>query len=165
MISTLWRLSLRRTIEEYQHCEVRPRRMTLSEGRVGWAAPEGISLQWTPCHFGGERPWLVCPQCGARRLRLYGLGAEFRCRGCLGLAYWSQRLRRVDRAHKQRSKLRLRLGGNGDVRANLPPKPPRVHWRTYLKAIRREAELQDVIAGALMPRLVRLERQAARILR
>src|SRR5204862_434395 len=28
---------------------------------------EAVGLAWTPCHYGGRRPWLVCPRPAARR--------------------------------------------------------------------------------------------------
>ena len=43
---------------------------------------EPISLEWTACNFGGERPWFVCPGagCGRRVALLYGPGRYFLCR-------------------------------------------------------------------------------------
>jgi hypothetical protein len=29
--------------------------------------PQVIPLDWTPCHFGGTRPWLRCPRCARRQ--------------------------------------------------------------------------------------------------
>ncbi len=49
---------------------------------------EPIPLKWTPCNFGGERPWFVCPgvvngvACGRRVAILYGPGKYFLCRLC-----------------------------------------------------------------------------------
>ena len=42
-----------------------------------------VWLDWTPCHFGGERPWFRCPAmgCGRRVAILYG-GRIFACRHC-----------------------------------------------------------------------------------
>lgn len=63
-----------------------------SEGRkedVCYAVP----LSWTPCNFGGSRPWFVCPgavngvSCGRRVAKLYLKGRYFLCRHCHDLAY------------------------------------------------------------------------------
>jgi hypothetical protein len=41
---------------------------------------EPVALEWTPCNFGGERPWFICPSvihgvaCGRRVAILYGQG-------------------------------------------------------------------------------------------
>jgi hypothetical protein len=61
--------------------------------------PQIIRLSWTPCHFGGQRPWLHCPHCQRRVARLFlGFGysvgfawaarftkasLETRSRGCI----------------------------------------------------------------------------------
>jgi hypothetical protein len=56
---------------------------------------EPVSLEWTPCNFGGERPWFVCPgvvngkRCGRRVAILYGPGKYFLCRHCYDLRYES----------------------------------------------------------------------------
>lgn len=37
---------------------------------------EPVRLTWTPCNYGGERPWFVCPgaRCGRRVGKLYAAG-------------------------------------------------------------------------------------------
>jgi hypothetical protein len=55
-----------------------------------------ISLSWTPCNFGGSRPWFVCPgvvngvSCEQRVGKLYLKGRYFLCRHCHNLTYSSQ---------------------------------------------------------------------------
>lgn len=56
-----------------------------------------ISFEYTDCHFGGSRPWLVCPIrhsgkcCKRARILYFPLnGMLFGCRNCLGLSYVSQ---------------------------------------------------------------------------
>jgi len=55
-----------------------------------------IPIDRTPCHFGGDRPWFRCPECDARKAKLYkpphGAG-RFLCRDCHGLLYRSQTYR------------------------------------------------------------------------
>ena len=54
-----------------------------------------VSLEWTPCNFGGERPWFVCPgvvngkRCGRRVAILYGPRKYFLRRHCYDLRYES----------------------------------------------------------------------------
>ena len=51
-----------------------------------------VAIDWTPCRFGGERPWFVCSvaangvYCGRRVTKLYGAGRLFAC--------WAEQLRR-----------------------------------------------------------------------
>ena len=49
-----------------------------------------IAIAWTPCRFGGKRPWFQCGCCGRRVVRLYIVQAVFACRHCHRLGYASQ---------------------------------------------------------------------------
>ncbi len=49
-----------------------------------------IALTQTPCHFGGQRRWFVCPRCGNRMAVLYMRHGRFACRHCQQIAYQSQ---------------------------------------------------------------------------
>jgi len=54
--------------------------------------PQQIRISWTPCHFGGARPWLHCTYCDRRVARMFkGMGGYY-CRDCIGNPiYESQR--------------------------------------------------------------------------
>src|SRR5215212_493346 len=69
---------------------------------------EPVPLEWTPCNFGGERPWFVCPgaECGRRVAILYKLRKDFLCRYCYDLRYESQREDNKDRASRRAKKIR-----------------------------------------------------------
>ena len=43
-----------------------------------------ITIVWTPCRFGGKRPWFQCGCCGRRVVRLYIVGGVFARRHCPG---------------------------------------------------------------------------------
>lgn len=98
---------------------------------------ETVSLLWTPCQFGGQRPWFLCPglvngqACGRRVAILYSEGPYFWCRQCHELAYDSQRETREERLRRRGEKIRRRLGGSLGSDDPAPSKPPRMHWRTY----------------------------------
>jgi hypothetical protein len=49
-----------------------------------------ILFTYTPCNYGGYRPWFLCPHCGRRVGKLYLGGKYFLCRHCYNLAYRSQ---------------------------------------------------------------------------
>ena len=52
-----------------------------------------VAISWTPCRFGGERPWFICSvcangtYCGRQVTKLYDAGRLFACRHCYRLAY------------------------------------------------------------------------------
>jgi len=51
-----------------------------------------VSITWTACHYGGTRPWFICPALGCyRRVAILYIGVGVACRHCLHLAYESQR--------------------------------------------------------------------------
>jgi len=86
-----------------------------------------VSLTWTACRFGGQRPWFLCPRCGRRVAVLYG-GATFACRHCHNLAYASQREDEMSRAMRRAQKIQNRLGWYDRHDGT---KPKGMHWRTF----------------------------------
>jgi hypothetical protein len=107
-------------------------------GEELWQAVEElVALTWTSCHYGGQRPWFLCPgvgqgqDCGRRVAILYGVGRYFRCRHCARLSYESQRDARPMRLLTKAQQIRWRLGGSGSLIAPFPAKPKGMHRRTY----------------------------------
>jgi hypothetical protein len=91
-----------------------------------------VNLEWTPCHYGGQRAWFRCPGlgCGRRVAILYCRG-NFLCRQCHNLSYQSQHEEAHDRALTRVQKIRVQLGGHADLDDPFPSKPKWMHWRTY----------------------------------
>ncbi|OPZ23893.1 MAG: hypothetical protein BWZ02_03044 [Lentisphaerae bacterium ADurb.BinA184] len=110
----------------------------------GRPAQEKVPLDWTPCHYGGRRPWWKCPECARRAAVLYFARDHFRflCRRCCDLAYPSQRERPHERARRKALAIRLRLGGSPNFFDPFPtcPKGMRLHtwWRLFREAHRHE---------------------------
>lgn len=107
-----------------------------------------IQVDWTTCHFGGKRPWLLCPVpgCGRRAAVLY-LQDGFRCRGCLRLPYPSQYETAFDRALRRASRIQKLLGV--EAWGGFPlalVKPRGMHWKTYLRLEEEHARLMAVHA-------------------
>jgi hypothetical protein len=82
-----------------------------------------IRLAKTACHYGGERPWFICPHCGRQAAILYLASGKWFCRKSLKLTYASQSEDNLDRLNRKKSKLDSRLQGSG--------KPKGMHQRTY----------------------------------
>ena len=105
---------------------------------------ESVLLSQTPCNYGGQRPWFICPgvrngiPCQRRVAKLYGAGKYFLCRYCYDLAYQSQRESKPDRFLYKAQNIRVRLGGSADIGKPFPSKPKGMHWNIYLR-LRREA--------------------------
>jgi len=68
---------------------------TKSHGGEWQSVEQPVPIRWTPCRFGGERPWFVCDvrangmYCGRRVAKLYGGDRLFACRHCFGSAIMS----------------------------------------------------------------------------
>jgi hypothetical protein len=111
-----------------------------------------VAIAWTPCRFGGARPWFVCSvqsngvYCGRRVTKLYGVGRLFACRHCYRLAYTSQQESARDRGLWKAQKIRIRLGGSA-IMLDFPDKPKGMHWRTYdrLCRVHDAAEERSII--------------------
>ena len=119
-----------------------------SLGRDWESVAEPVRLTCTPCNYGGQRPWFVCPglrngmPCRRRIGKLYLAGKYFFCRHCHNLAYESQREDDSMRLLTKMRRIRKRLGGSSDIWTRLPPKPKGMHWRTYwrLRRAYRDAD-------------------------
>jgi len=115
-------------ILSYRHC---------GYGEDWQNVEQRVPLVWTPCHFGGSRPWFRCAvyrsgvYCGRRVAKLYGHGKLFACRYCYDLAYENQRENWGFRALRKAQKIRERLGGSLCIDDFPPEKPKGMHWRTY----------------------------------
>jgi hypothetical protein len=109
-----------------------------------WAtlAPAGIiadgrevHFTFTPCRFGGRRPWLCCQRCLQPRLVLYDHpeNKTWECRKCLGLTYPSQRASRdvvlTCQLHVEALWRRFISDWRYGNRSHM--KPPRVRWSTW----------------------------------
>lgn len=114
---------------------------------------ETVPLEWTPCNFGGERPWFICPGvvngevCSRRVAVLYGPGKYFLCRHCYDLSYESRRENKMYRALHKAQAIRERLGGSANMTEPFPEKPKGMHWRTYwrLREEHDEAEMEQLM--------------------
>ena len=101
-----------------------------------------MGVEWTPCTFGGERPWLLCPDCAQRVGVLYDAGEGFFCRICGNLAYREENETRTGRKILKAKRLRVRLGGSGSLFEELPGKPHEMSGRTYV-SLRARGEQAD----------------------
>jgi hypothetical protein len=110
---------------------------------------EPVSLDWTACNFGGERPWFVCPGagCGRRVAVLYRIGRYFLCRCCYDLVYESQRENGMHRALRRAQAIRERLGGSTNMTKPFPERPKGMHHETYwrLREEHDEAQMAQLV--------------------
>jgi len=91
-----------------------------------------VDLEWTDCHYGGQRPWFQCPNrfCGKRVAILY-IGDSIGCRRCQGLVYESQRENNCSRSSRAADKLRDRLGWKRGFLHGEGYRPKGMHKTTF----------------------------------
>ena len=110
-----------------------------------------VYLTWTPCTYGGQRAWWLCPAVGCRRrvAVLYG-GSVYACRHCHKLAYHSQREQPHDRAGSKADRLRDKLKWDAGILNGNGIKPKGMHWRTFeLLQARHDALVNQTMAGIM----------------
>jgi hypothetical protein len=119
-----------------------------------------VLLDWESVHFGGARPWFLCPGCSSRRrfLRLYD--GRIGCTACLGLIYASPYRRWTGSLPLRRAaRLRRRLGIDVTPFSAIPSRPRRWSTRPSRKweSIAREIERCEAeVLGAIGPAYIAL---------
>lgn len=118
-----------------------------------------VNLVYSSCNYGGQRPWLQCPQCYRRVGKLMISNKIFACRHCGDLAYQSQRDKDQYRYLNRAQNLRKRLGGTMNTLEPIPWKPKGMHWKTY-RRIRNEIEHNEMRSwGAMADDMKRITRK------
>jgi hypothetical protein len=122
---------------------------------------------WTPCRFGGDRPWFLCSvyangtYCGRQVTKLYNACRLFACRHCSRLAYASQQESAHERGLLKAQKIRIRLGGSDNMLDDFPQKPKGMHWRTYEHLCRVHDAAQGLSIIGLTDFVKRLRKRAS----
>jgi hypothetical protein len=93
-----------------------------------------VMIDWTPCNYGGTRPWWLCPCCGRRVAVLWG-DSTYACRHCQQVNYESTRTAESSKPFERADKLRRRLGWCAGVANDQGDRPRGMHARTYLRLL------------------------------
>ena len=134
-------------------------RLTLHYNHRGEPVEQDVMFTWTPCHFGGQRIWLVCPFCSRRCAVVYSCGKYFACRICGNIAYSTQNESRRERLFSKADKLRKQIGAHPGAANPLPIfKPKHMHYTTWIR-IRRQIELLESRGFADLDRMMTLWRE------
>jgi hypothetical protein len=125
--------------------------------RRGEAITERIGIEWTPCNYGGARPWWTCPQCDRRCAIVYARGMwPFMCRLCANLTYETAQSDAFTRAICKTNKRHARLGWEWGK--PFPPKPKGMHRRTWTPLVTEcsdAARLEKVVFDEWAERMER----------
>lgn len=111
-----------------------------------------ISLDRTPCNYGGYRKWFRCPRCYKRVAILYGAGKYFLCRHCYNLTYDSCNTHPIQRIFDKANKLRKKLGGETGAFNFIPDRPKGMHRSTYDKIVDKIWRLEHLGDQAMFNR-------------
>ncbi len=113
-----------------------------------------IHIDYTPCHFGGVRAWLLCPHCARRQAVLYFGRHRFACRSCNNLAYRTQQLDLVDRSWRKQRKIEAKMGGE-----NALFKPKGMHETTWQRLRAELSECEDMRLHGLYQSMLAVSRR------
>lgn len=141
----------------------KPDRVILSRlDSSDWKRP--VWLDWTACSYGGSRAWFLCPvpTCGRRVAILY-YGRDVACRRCRNLSYDCQQESTKHRTLHAAAAIRMKLGGSGSLAEPFPPKPKRMHWRTYRRLYTRAEQHEAIFFGGLAVSLGQLQSLCQRL--
>lgn len=69
-----------------------------------------VQIAYSACHFGGSRPWFICPCCGHRMASLLFYNHKFGCRHCLNTCYSIENKSPIDRQRLREQRLLNQLG-------------------------------------------------------
>jgi hypothetical protein len=123
--------------------------LVLAYHRHGEPQPveQRVALTTTACHYGGSRSWFLCPCCRHRVAKLYLAGhpATFACRRCHDLTYVTRQEGPKFRGLSRANRLRARLGGQPGMDNPIPPKPARMHRRTYSRTVEAIRTLEAAV--------------------
>ena len=144
------RLNAKEKTSRFQQLHIRTLKKSLhltTESRVdvswvhdGSLVSSPLHITKTPCHYGGERSWFLCPQCGRRVAILYGMFQQLCCRRCATLTYESQNESESDRLLRKARKIRRRLGGSDNMFEEFPPRPRFMRERVYARLRQKARE-------------------------
>jgi hypothetical protein len=112
-----------------------------------------VALAYTRCHFGGSRPWFMCPRCRRRVGVLYVVALAFMCRRCADLTYQTQTEQPLGRAMLRAQRLRERFGGSPSLTQPFPSRPRWMHQRTYERLLARVGAYNAAAVGAMQSSL------------
>lgn len=120
----------------------------------GWTDyRETVLLDRTPCHYGGERLWFLCPHCSTRVAVLYGADVRFLCRHCYDLPYASQNETHLDRMMRKARKLRRRMHADDNLGLPVWEKPKGMHWTTFERLRFKELLASEAVNADMAARL------------
>jgi len=132
---------------------------TACSHEVNQRSPQVINIVRTPCHFGGTRPWFLCPgdQCGRRVAILYGPNSML-CRYCWGIAYQSQREHQIQRMFRKLRSIEASYTGRPNQSAPKDrTRPKGMHNRTFERLQEKHQRLTTDIQFAQIEELRRLD--------
>ena len=105
---------------------------------------EKVELASTTGHYGGNRPWFICPECGRRCAILYALG-RFLCRKCHHLTYQCQKDDELQRLARRIDEIRGKLDGFMVVGEFFPERPYKMHHKRYQRMVEKHDGLQSCL--------------------
>lgn len=103
-----------------------------------------VSIDKTPCNYGGYRYWFICPKCQKRVGVLYE-NDSFVCRHCIKANYATQLMQPKDRAIKRMNDIRTKLGWQRGIVHGIEEKPKHMQMKTFNKLVTEYLALESYV--------------------
>ena len=127
-----------------------------------------FSLEWTPCNFGGHRPWFTCPTCGRRAGALFApqhatQPDQWRCRHCRGLQYATQHEGGVSNDIARTWRAARKLGLSVLVERESVKRPPGMRRKTFAQRLGEYTEAHARLVVGMGAHLAATRRRRASV--
>jgi len=99
-----------------------------------------VTIDFTACHYGRQRPWFLCSNCLHRCAIIYFGDQGFHCRKCCQLRYRSQQMCKLDRLISKRVMLEDKLYDTSKI----------LHYRTRERLRDQLNEIESCITAEMM---------------
>lgn len=130
------------------HIQAHSDSLCLQYNSTGSIHIQTVTILRKPCHFGGTRPYFICPKCLAKRTALYlGKTGHFACRVCHRYGYRAQRLSAHQRHENRALILKKKLAAADQACHSI--KRPKGMWTKNFEKVKYQISRHEISSGEL----------------
>jgi len=120
-------------------------KLTIQQNNKPQSSAQHISLTWTACNYGGQRPWFLCPVCKRRAAILFWASEFFSCSHCNDITYYSRCESPLNRLLRKKRKIQKRISSDDGWGLGFFYRPKGMHKKTFERLIDEYSEIERQI--------------------